>query len=833
MTRIARTFLLSVALGTLVCTSCGDDEPSPTVPTDTIPPAAITDLAVIDGAAGSLTLTWTASGEDGVLGTAAVYDLRYSSSPITLAGWDSATAAEGELAPREAGRAETLLVEGLVADSSYFFALRTSDDHGNVSGLSNIVSAVASSNPNAPAAVTDLAATPSATSLITLTWTAPGADGRIGRADQYDLRYSTTPITAQSWLTATRLGGEPRPKPAGEDETFEVFLLAEETVYYFALRTKDIDGLVSGLSNVVSSAAQPDTIPPGRVEDLAGTIGSPTSVALSWTMPGDDGFTGSATRYEIRVSSEAIDESTWENARSIDSLPAPPPGGAMASFLVGGLANDSTYYFALRAADNALNWSPVSNVAVAGPLIDDVPPSRVVNLGGAPIGGMTVRIRWSAPGDDGCDGAASAYEIRFASTPISEETWSTAVLVPNTLVPAQCGEEETLTFDVSSDTTLFFIALRSLDDHGNISPISNVIAIDLTLAEGDAHWNVTMGQYTPDPRYGGGSFYAVEADADGVVVGGVFGTIDGIEMNCVALWSGGRWNPMSGGFTSDAIQPAVIVRSTLYSGAVVVCGYTFWRLSLTDRTRPILHLWDGTRWISQGPLSGSLDGRVDVASGAGSYLYFAGETCDGLIEDIEGSCDRYIARRSDAGREIIGTPNGVVLAIAEHQGSIVVGGDFSSIDSVAVNRVAMWDGKTWTAMGSGLDGAVRALVSDSDRLIAGGDFRTAGGVTVEHIAEWDGASWQLIGDGLGGDGAFVSSMAFHEGALIAAGRIPQWETRRINNIARWDGTQWRGLGSGTDRTITDITSYDGVLYVVGLFDSAGGKATNSIATWEE
>src|SRR5690349_5070106 len=40
----------------------------------------------------SLTLTWTAPGDDGTLGTAFSYDFRISTSPITDDGFDSATA---------------------------------------------------------------------------------------------------------------------------------------------------------------------------------------------------------------------------------------------------------------------------------------------------------------------------------------------------------------------------------------------------------------------------------------------------------------------------------------------------------------------------------------------------------------------------------------------------------------------------------------------------------------------------------------------------------------------------------------------------------------------
>ena len=50
----------------------------------------------------------------------------------------------------------------------------------------------------------------------------------------------------------------------------------------------------------------------------------------------------------------------------------------------------------------------------------------------------------------------------------------------------------------------------------------------------------------------------------------------------------------------------------------------------------------------------------------------------------------------------------------------------------------------------GVDGEVNALAVDaSGNLYAGGDFATAGGVTVNRIAKWDGTSWSASGLGDG------------------------------------------------------------------------------------
>jgi hypothetical protein len=89
-------------------------------------------------AAGSALLHWTAPGDDSLTGRATAYDIRYSSSPITAANFLLATRALGIAAPRTAGSAESLLITNLVADSSYFYAIKTADEAANWSRISNI-----------------------------------------------------------------------------------------------------------------------------------------------------------------------------------------------------------------------------------------------------------------------------------------------------------------------------------------------------------------------------------------------------------------------------------------------------------------------------------------------------------------------------------------------------------------------------------------------------------------------------------------------------------------------------------------------------------------------
>ena len=118
---------------------------------DATPPSTVADLTVTGSTGTSLALRWTAPGDDGSTGTASSYDIRYSTSPITGANWNSATPATGEPTPLAGGTLQTYTLNGLSGSQTYYVAIRATDDRGNLGGLSNIASGTtADTVPPAP-----------------------------------------------------------------------------------------------------------------------------------------------------------------------------------------------------------------------------------------------------------------------------------------------------------------------------------------------------------------------------------------------------------------------------------------------------------------------------------------------------------------------------------------------------------------------------------------------------------------------------------------------------------------------------------------------------------
>lgn len=126
-------FLLAFAAMSSI--GCSKDETSSS---DTTAPAAVNDLALGAVTSQSVTLTWTATGDDGTVGTAEAYDLRYSQQTITSGNWGGAHTVTGEPAPLSPGTQQQFTISPLTPERHYYFALVASDEAGNVSGLSNV-----------------------------------------------------------------------------------------------------------------------------------------------------------------------------------------------------------------------------------------------------------------------------------------------------------------------------------------------------------------------------------------------------------------------------------------------------------------------------------------------------------------------------------------------------------------------------------------------------------------------------------------------------------------------------------------------------------------------
>ncbi|NWF96120.1 MAG: fibronectin type III domain-containing protein [Candidatus Thorarchaeota archaeon] len=120
-------------------------------------PATIVDLAVAGVTENSITLRWTAPGNNVYDGNATSYVEKYSTTGnITGAEWDSATTYTQSWTPAKNGTAEARESTGLATDQTYWFAVIAYDgiNYGQVSNSP-------SGKTNSPAAITTTTPEPS------------------------------------------------------------------------------------------------------------------------------------------------------------------------------------------------------------------------------------------------------------------------------------------------------------------------------------------------------------------------------------------------------------------------------------------------------------------------------------------------------------------------------------------------------------------------------------------------------------------------------------------------------------------------------------------------
>jgi len=145
------------------------------------------------------------------------------------------------------------------------------------------------------------------------------------------------------------------------------------------------------------------------------------------------------------------------------------------------MAHDATHTLDVIATDYAGNATHLSMTVEA----DVIAPGQIIGATAALDGALAasrhadVDLGWTAVGDDGTTGTATAYAIRWARTPITNETqWAAAAEIPNAKNPAAPTTPETFMAQWLPPLNTYHIAIRSVDELGNHGPIPADLSVD-------------------------------------------------------------------------------------------------------------------------------------------------------------------------------------------------------------------------------------------------------------------------------------------------------------------------------------------------------------------
>ncbi|MFO0750786.1 MAG: hypothetical protein U1F43_34720 [Myxococcota bacterium] len=584
---------------------------------DDTAPGAVSDLRVTSLYTDAVDLAFTACGDDGPSGTASI-DLRRSADALSEASWAAAVPVPVDAVP--GGSAVELTAGGLEPYSSWSFAVRCRDERGNVWPISNVVTARTKNLP--PDAATLTAPADGASDVpvdAALSWQNGARTGQPVSATDYAVvvllgtdqaavagnQFSALALATDGLATEYR-------RPGG---------LAPDTTYYW--RVIDANATARTASAVRSFRTRGgDVVAPRAITDLVvdGVYG--VAASLGWTAPGDDGASGQAARYDLRIARWPIDAASFASAEPLNATAPAPPGLADGVYLIG-LAPRTTYWVALRSQDEVPNTSALSNVvsfttldvpapsapsapspadgaAVVGPTsltwqngagtgdpaergrapvqlffaserarveamalgsspdapsalvaegaaevaswslpaltvggtyywrvvdrnaggqtagpvwsfrvetADEVAPGAITDLAVVGGGDDRVELAWTAPGDDGASGTATAYEARLAREPFAAADLAREDVVPDVPRPDAAGTAQRWTLAGLAPGASYWIVLRAADETGRWGAPSAVVPFTTSggvapdpTPEPDAETTATEPEPAPEPQ---------------------------------------------------------------------------------------------------------------------------------------------------------------------------------------------------------------------------------------------------------------------------------------------------------------------------------------------
>ncbi len=306
-----------------------------------------------------------------------------------------------------------------------------------------------------------------------------------------------------------------------------------------------------------------------------------------------------------------------------------------------------------------------------------------------------------------------------------------------------------------------------------------------------------------------------------LVVGGRFGSVNGLAAFGGARWDGSGWIPMPFG-SSGAGAPVVF--KVLPNGDLLGGG--------SSSTVPGgIARWNGAAWVR---FTTGETGPVRAMEVLPNGELLAG----GDFTRIDGVTAFRIARFD--GTQWLPVGNGIsdgwVSSIARLPGGdIVVAGIFTRAGDAPANRIARWDGTAWRAFGAGLSTtstvvSPKLLVLPSGDLLVSGQFTSIDGVPARNLARLSGGVWSELG---APDGAVRATAVAADGSLIIAGSFTNVGGIRTGSVARWDGTTWSALGTPPDGTVATITVLSGGrIFAGGTFTTSGTARTINAAMWD-
>ena len=236
-----------------------------------------------------------------------------------------------------------------------------------------------------------------------------------------------------------------------------------------------------------------------------------------------------------------------------------------------------------------------------------------------------------------------------------------------------------------------------------------------------------------------------------LMAGGAFAHAGGNVVNNVARWSQQsiifnpvNWAAMGSGFDGQVFALERFSNVNYAGGFFSFSGAT--GVSYIAKFNETSGQWE--------PVGTGMNGTVHALKVFGSFLYAGGEfTTAGGVST--GGLARW---DGTSWSSVGGFFNGTVYALEVYNGALVMAGSFAGFGGSP--NLSSFNGTSYANLGSGgTNSTVRSLHADGTRLYVGGDFTSLGGVGVNRLGYWDGSAWHDA-DG-GADNTVLALQHFH------------------------------------------------------------------------
>ena len=249
----------------------------------------------------------------------------------------------------------------------------------------------------APSVPQSLAATPTSSTAIDLTWNASADNSGGSGVASYRVQRGGATIAGSVAGTSYSDSG-----------------LTANTTYSYTVSAIDVAGNRSAESVAAQATTPADTTAPGVPGSFTATATSPTSISLSWTVSTDNvGVTG----YRVRRGGTLIGSPTGLSFADNSRTPS------------------TTYNYTVTALDAAGNESAAASASATTPAPppDVIPPTIPGNLQALATSTTTISLSWNASSDNV---AVASYRVQRGGVTVAASVTSTTFndvgLTPNT-----------------------------------------------------------------------------------------------------------------------------------------------------------------------------------------------------------------------------------------------------------------------------------------------------------------------------------------------------------------------------------------------------------------